>query len=211
MANLAQITGVLQSLILTSGDSMLLTPTYYMFDGFKVHQDVHSLFVKFNSPDYSFGDSKIPAANASASRDSINIVHISLTATMSALASVGKISRDRMPLMATLLVVHYAVSSSANFLIDVSCNHDDNRLDRGDRRNDPATRFPAEPDGQDPQRWMALPFSQPARRGRRLLGVRDAALLAIHRAGGVLDDRFARRLGRIHNETSKTTEAFYKS
>jgi alpha-N-arabinofuranosidase len=78
MANLAQITGVLQSLILTSGDSMLLTPTYYVFDGLKVHQNAHSLLVKFNSPDYAYGDSKIPAVNCSASRDSNNIIHISL-------------------------------------------------------------------------------------------------------------------------------------
>jgi alpha-N-arabinofuranosidase len=54
MANLAQITGVLQSLILTSGDSMFLTPTYWVFDLFKVHQNAHSLVVKFNSPDYIY-------------------------------------------------------------------------------------------------------------------------------------------------------------
>jgi alpha-N-arabinofuranosidase len=54
MANLAQITGVLQFLILTSGDSMLLTPTYYVFDLFKVHKSAHSLVVKFNSPDYTY-------------------------------------------------------------------------------------------------------------------------------------------------------------
>jgi len=78
MANLAQITGVLRSLVLTSGDSLLLTPTYWVFDLFKVHQNAHSLVVKFNSPNYTFGDSQIPAVNISASRDSLGAIHISL-------------------------------------------------------------------------------------------------------------------------------------
>jgi len=78
MANLAQIANVLQSLILTSGDSLLLTPTYWVFDLFKVHQDAHSLVVKFNSPDYVYNGAKIQAVNVSASRDSLGAIHISL-------------------------------------------------------------------------------------------------------------------------------------
>ena len=39
MANLAQTVNVLQSLILTDGDDMVLTPTYHVFDLFKVHQE----------------------------------------------------------------------------------------------------------------------------------------------------------------------------
>jgi alpha-L-arabinofuranosidase len=39
MANLAQIVNVLQSVILTEGDKMLLTPTYHVFNLYKVHQD----------------------------------------------------------------------------------------------------------------------------------------------------------------------------
>jgi alpha-L-arabinofuranosidase len=78
MANLAQIANVLQSLVLTSGDSLVLTPTCWVFDLYKVHQDARSLVVKFNSPDYSYNGSKIPAVNVSASRDSVGVVHISL-------------------------------------------------------------------------------------------------------------------------------------
>jgi alpha-N-arabinofuranosidase len=78
MANLAQAVNVLQALILTEKDKMILTPTYYIFDMYKVHQDAHSLAVKFNSPYYTFGNSKIPAVNASASRDSAGRAHISL-------------------------------------------------------------------------------------------------------------------------------------
>ncbi len=39
MANLAQIVNVIQSVILTEGDKMLLTPTYHVFDLYKAHQD----------------------------------------------------------------------------------------------------------------------------------------------------------------------------
>jgi len=78
MANLAQAVNVLQAVILTEGDKMLLTPTYHVFDMYKVHQDAHSLVVKFNSPDYIYGKEKIPAFNASASRDTQGTIHISL-------------------------------------------------------------------------------------------------------------------------------------
>jgi len=46
VANLAQTVNVLQSIILTDGEDMVLTPTYHVFDLFKVHQDnelVHSV------------------------------------------------------------------------------------------------------------------------------------------------------------------------
>ena len=39
MANLAQIVNVLQSVILTDGADMILTPTYHVFDMYKYHQD----------------------------------------------------------------------------------------------------------------------------------------------------------------------------
>ncbi len=39
MANLAQIVNVLQSVILTDGEKMILTPTYHVFDLYKAHQD----------------------------------------------------------------------------------------------------------------------------------------------------------------------------
>src|SRR4029079_14541327 len=58
MANLAQTINVLQSIILTEGNKMLLTPTYHVFDLYKVHQDAKYLPVKFVSPDYAVGDQK---------------------------------------------------------------------------------------------------------------------------------------------------------
>jgi alpha-N-arabinofuranosidase len=39
MANIAQLVNVLQALILTDGEKMLLTPTYHVFDMYQCHQD----------------------------------------------------------------------------------------------------------------------------------------------------------------------------
>ena len=77
LANLAQTINVLQSLILTKGNQILLTPTYYVFDLYKVHQDAKLLPIQINSPSYNNGDVKISAVNVSASQDSTGAVHIS--------------------------------------------------------------------------------------------------------------------------------------
>jgi alpha-N-arabinofuranosidase len=78
MANLAQTINVLQSLILTKGNKMLLTPTYFVFDLYKVHMDAKKLNINFKSPDYTNEDRKIPAINISASQDSTGATHITL-------------------------------------------------------------------------------------------------------------------------------------
>jgi alpha-N-arabinofuranosidase len=78
MANLAQTINVLQALILTQGTKILLTPTYHVFDLFKVHQDAKLLPVQFRSPDYTVSGKTIPALNVSASRDSSGLVHMTL-------------------------------------------------------------------------------------------------------------------------------------
>ncbi|MEX6687602.1 alpha-L-arabinofuranosidase C-terminal domain-containing protein [Danxiaibacter flavus] len=78
MANLAQTVNVLQALILTDKEKMLLTPTYHVFDLYKVHQDATLLPLNFTSPDYTFGSEKIPAINASASKDASGAIHITL-------------------------------------------------------------------------------------------------------------------------------------
>ena len=78
MANLAQTVNVLQALVLTKGRQMLLTPTYHVFDLYKVHHDAKYLPIQFTSPDYTLGDQKIPALNVSASQDSTGAIHITL-------------------------------------------------------------------------------------------------------------------------------------
>jgi alpha-L-arabinofuranosidase len=76
MANLAQAINVLQALILTDKEKMLLTPTYYIFDMYKVHQDAQYLPMKLNTPDYEVDGRKVPAVNVSASRDKAGKIHI---------------------------------------------------------------------------------------------------------------------------------------
>jgi alpha-L-arabinofuranosidase len=77
MANLAQTVNVLQALILTQGTQMLLTPTYHVFDLYKVHHDAKWLPVQLNVPDFVSGNDRIPAVNVSASQDSTGAIHIS--------------------------------------------------------------------------------------------------------------------------------------
>jgi alpha-N-arabinofuranosidase len=81
MANIAQTVNVLQAMILTDKEKMLLTPTFHVFEMFKVHQGATSLPVSLETPDYGFADQAIPAVSASASRDAAGRVHLSLVAT----------------------------------------------------------------------------------------------------------------------------------
>jgi alpha-N-arabinofuranosidase len=68
MANIAQTVNVLQAMILTDKEKMLRTPTYWVFEMFKVHQGGTFLPVELQSPDYAFGQEKIPMVSASATR-----------------------------------------------------------------------------------------------------------------------------------------------
>jgi alpha-N-arabinofuranosidase len=78
MANIAQTVNVLQAMILTEGDKMLLTPTYHVFDMYKVHHDATRLPLELKSPDYEYDGRKMPALSASASRDKAGHVHVSI-------------------------------------------------------------------------------------------------------------------------------------
>ena len=79
MANIAQTINVLQSMILTDDDRMVLTPSYHVFRMYKVHQDALMLPVEIDSETYSFADTSIPTISASASKDDTGVVHISIT------------------------------------------------------------------------------------------------------------------------------------
>ncbi len=79
LANIAQTVNVLQAMILTEGDKMVKTPTYYVFQMYKVHQDATRLPLELDSPDYSFGDITIPALSATASKAEDGSISITLT------------------------------------------------------------------------------------------------------------------------------------
>jgi len=78
VANLAQMVNVLQSVILTKDDKMVLTPTYHVFRMFSVHQEAKLLNTDLLCEDYEFQGSRIAAISASASMDNSGRVHISL-------------------------------------------------------------------------------------------------------------------------------------
>ncbi len=77
-ANLAQVVNVLQSVILTDKEKMLLTPTYYVMKMYNVHQDAQLIPLKIESPKYVLDNKELPAVSVSASKDKNSLVHISL-------------------------------------------------------------------------------------------------------------------------------------
>ena len=66
MANLAQAVNVLQSLVLTEGEKMVLTPTYHVFDLFKSHQGGESVYC-FTENQSAGTETVIPMVSSSAS------------------------------------------------------------------------------------------------------------------------------------------------
>jgi len=78
MANIAQTVNVLQAMILTNQEKMILTPTYHVFEMYKVHHDATLLPAELQCGDYQFGSEKIPAINVSASKDKSGKIHLSL-------------------------------------------------------------------------------------------------------------------------------------
>jgi alpha-N-arabinofuranosidase len=78
MANIAQTVNVLQSVILTDGDKMVLTPTYHVFEMFKVHQGAVMVPTFTECDDVRGAPGHIPSVSASASRDASGGIHLSL-------------------------------------------------------------------------------------------------------------------------------------
>lgn len=78
MANLAQTINVLQAVILTDEEKMILTPTYHVMEMYNVHQDAKLLPVTVRSGDYTLGNEKLQAVSCSASVDSTGVTHVSL-------------------------------------------------------------------------------------------------------------------------------------
>jgi alpha-L-arabinofuranosidase len=78
MANIAQTVNVLQAMILTEGDKIILTPTYHVFDMYKVHQDAELLAVDSSFGTYENNGEALPQVSISASKNADGKVHISL-------------------------------------------------------------------------------------------------------------------------------------
>ncbi|KAA6344605.1 Intracellular exo-alpha-L-arabinofuranosidase 2 [termite gut metagenome] len=80
MANIAQVVNVLQSMILTNAEGMVLTPTYHVFNMYKVHQNATYLPFSLicDKVDVS-GNRTVPLVSATASKDKEGTIHISLS------------------------------------------------------------------------------------------------------------------------------------
>ena len=81
MANIAQTVNVLQAMILTDKEKMLLTPTYHVFEMYSVHQDALMVPVDIQCDDYAHGDYSVPTISASASIDDTGKLHLTLSNT----------------------------------------------------------------------------------------------------------------------------------
>ncbi|MBB4659806.1 alpha-N-arabinofuranosidase [Parvularcula dongshanensis] len=68
-ANIAQMVNVLQAMILTDEDRMVLTPTYHVFRMYVPFQDATRLDVRFRPGSYRVGDVRLPRVDAVAARD----------------------------------------------------------------------------------------------------------------------------------------------
>ncbi len=79
MANIAQIVNVLQAMVLTQGDKMVLTPTYQVFKMYAVHQDATLLPSSLICEKYSLNNDQIPAVSSSSSIDKNGKIHITIS------------------------------------------------------------------------------------------------------------------------------------
>jgi alpha-N-arabinofuranosidase len=78
MANIAQTVNVLQAVILTDKEKMVLTPTYHVFEMYKIHQGATLIPVELMAPDYKLGQDAVASLHASASRDKAGKLHLSI-------------------------------------------------------------------------------------------------------------------------------------
>jgi alpha-N-arabinofuranosidase len=82
MTNIAQVANVLQSMVLTKGDKMVLTPTYHVFRMYNVHQDAQ--FIPFECDSEIRKDAlgrPYPVIDATASRNAAGEINVVLVNT----------------------------------------------------------------------------------------------------------------------------------
>jgi alpha-N-arabinofuranosidase len=78
MTNIAQTVNVLQAVILTDNEKMLLTPTYWVYYLYKVHQDATLLPISLSAGKYELNGRKMDAVSVSASKDAAGKIHVTL-------------------------------------------------------------------------------------------------------------------------------------
>jgi alpha-N-arabinofuranosidase len=79
MANIAQMVNVLQAMILTDKEKMLLTPTYHVFRMYVPFQDATFLPLTVNAGTWTQGTISLPRVDALAAKDKAGKLWLSLT------------------------------------------------------------------------------------------------------------------------------------
>ncbi|MBW8891415.1 MAG: alpha-N-arabinofuranosidase [Burkholderiales bacterium] len=79
MTNIAQMINVLQAMILTDKDKMVLTPTYHVYKMYLPFQDATLVPVSFDKGTYAQGDIRLPRIDATAVRDTQGKLWLSVT------------------------------------------------------------------------------------------------------------------------------------
>jgi alpha-N-arabinofuranosidase len=79
MANIAQTVNVLQAMVLTQNEKMLLTPSYHVFEMYAVHQDATLVPIDVQSEPYAYAGYDVPALSASASVDAAGKLHLTIS------------------------------------------------------------------------------------------------------------------------------------
>jgi len=79
MANIAQMINVIQAMILTDKEKMVLTPTYYVFKMYVPFQDATFVPVAFDAGSYTQGAETLPRIDALAARDASGALWLEIT------------------------------------------------------------------------------------------------------------------------------------
>jgi alpha-N-arabinofuranosidase len=79
MANIAQMINVLQAMIITDKEKMVLTPTYHVFRMYVPFQDATFVPVTFNAGSYTQGDVALPRVDAIAAKDAAGTLWLAVT------------------------------------------------------------------------------------------------------------------------------------
>lgn len=78
MANIAQTVNVLQAVILTNKEKIIMTPTFHVMEMYNVHQDAQLLPMELTTGNYTLGKESLPALSVSASRDKQGVTHLTV-------------------------------------------------------------------------------------------------------------------------------------
>jgi alpha-N-arabinofuranosidase len=116
MANIAQVVNVLQAMVLTNGEKMLLTPTYYVFVMYKVHHNAALIPVKFVSPKYVYQNNSIDAVSVSASKNKsgVHVTFSNIDPTKSQDISI-ELDNDKMKSMSGKILTAEKINSFNTF------------------------------------------------------------------------------------------------